>query len=252
MSERAIGHYERKQFGCKSRVIAWSHQSRFKMALKLVGSDFERSLLDYGCGDGIFCERVAPLFRETVGADIAADQLQDCQQRLAHVAKLKFHHVSELRELYPAGHFDVVTCMETLEHCLEEVADKVLADLHWLCRPQGKVVISVPIETGLAFVAKWFFRKVAAWRGDTEYGFYETYPFRDAMRMIFAGVNTRFARPAYGSPESPYHSHYGFNWKLLRAKVSKHFEIERVVFTPIPLVRSLLNSQVWFVCRKGG
>src|SRR5437667_453676 len=50
----AEGHYARKQLRCKSRIIAWSHEARFRMAVSLAVSHARGKLLDYGCGDGTF------------------------------------------------------------------------------------------------------------------------------------------------------------------------------------------------------
>jgi hypothetical protein len=46
-----------------------------------------------------------------------------------------------------------------------------------------------------------------------------------------------------------YAGHKGFNWRVLRGELERRFAIERTAFSPIPWLRSLLNSQVWFVCR---
>ena len=56
MSE--IGKYEQKQIYCKSKIISWSHNSRFEFARRLVGPFSGLKLLDYGCGDGTFLKQV--------------------------------------------------------------------------------------------------------------------------------------------------------------------------------------------------
>jgi hypothetical protein len=67
----------------------------------------------------------------------------------------------------------------------------------------GTVVISVPIETGPAFLMKYFGRKFAAWRGLREYGDYETYSARDAARMVFANESSVVCLPAATVNDSP-------------------------------------------------
>jgi len=84
------GHYYRKQLGCKSRVIAWSHGSRFKMALNLLGESTEIRLLDYGCGDGTFLALASGRIREGCGADIAANQVAECRKRLGGISNIRF------------------------------------------------------------------------------------------------------------------------------------------------------------------
>jgi SAM-dependent methyltransferase len=244
----ANGHYYRKQLGCKSRVIAWSHRSRFDMGLRLIGAG-PRRLLDYGCGDGAFLALAAGRLQEGLGADIALDQVNDCQSRLAEFRNIRFCSVRELIGPAHDAAYDVVTCMETLEHCTTPVVEAVLQDLSRLVSPAGRVLISVPIEIGPTFLVKLVLRKVAAWRGLSDYRYYESYSLRDGLRMLFAGRTTVVERPVYGHPEAPSHSHYGFNWRALRERVREHLLIERTYYSPLGFLGGWVSSQVWFVCR---
>lgn len=241
----ADGHYYRKQLGCANPVIAWSHRSRFEMAVRLVGESASARLLDYGCGDGTFLTMTAPHVREAWGADVDAGQIEDCKKRLA---SLHFREVHELGA--DCDHrFDVVTCMETLEHCPAPIVETVLSDLRRLCAPGGRVFISVPIEIGPTFLIKMVLRNLAAWRGLSDYKHYERYPLGDALAMLFAGSGTTIDRPIYGEAASPFHSHYGFNWRGLRKRVMAYLRVERTLFTPIAAPGGLVSSQAWFVCR---
>jgi glycosyltransferase involved in cell wall biosynthesis/SAM-dependent methyltransferase len=242
------GHYYRKQLGCDSSVIAWSHRARFAVGLGLIGAA-PRRLLDYGCGDGTFLAMAADRIGTGCGADLDAAQTEDARRRLASFRNLRFCTIGELSAPTHASAYDVVTCMETLEHCTEDIVHLVLRDLSRLVAADGRVVISVPIETGPTFLLKLLVRKAAAWRGLSDYRYYESYPIRDALRMILAGKRGPIARPVYGGPASPYHSHYGFNWKALRENVREHLAIEATHFSPLGFSRGLASSQAWFVCR---
>jgi 2-polyprenyl-3-methyl-5-hydroxy-6-metoxy-1,4-benzoquinol methylase len=243
------GHYYRKQLGCKSWLIAWSHTSRFKMALKLIGNCSAKRVLDYGCGDGTFLAFASDRILEGCGADVAADQIADCQVRLRNHTNVRFCMVNDLNHSSYNASFDVVTCMETLEHCTKPTVELVLSDLARLCAPGGHIVISVPIETGPTFLAKYFARKFAAFRGLSEYRHYESYSVRNALKMIFASRRTQLERPVYGEDGPPYHSHYGFNWRNLRQCVSAHLHIDTTLFSPVGLPGGLFSSQAWFVCK---
>jgi SAM-dependent methyltransferase len=242
------GHYYRQQLGCASGIIAWSHRSRFRLALRLAGRAPGR-MLDYGCGDGTFLAMVADRIREGCGADIAPDQIADCRERLAAFTNLRFCTVAELADTSRDGAYDVVMCMETLEHCTDVAAEAVLRDLARLVSAGGRVIISVPIETGPTFLLKTVIRKLAAWRGLSDYRFYESYTLRDAFRMLLATRSTALDRPVYGEPDSPFHSHYGFNWRATRERVATHLRIERTVFSPLGLLGGVVSSQAWFLCR---
>jgi len=215
----------------------------------LAGTGPEQKLLDYGCGDGTFLGLVSDQFRECWGADIALDQIEDCRSRFREIPNVNFCGVSDLRGEEHTHAYAVVTCMETLEHCTEPVIDIVLEDLIRLCSPSGKVIISVPVEIGPTFLFKYAIRKLAAWRGLSEYRCYETYTPLNAARMIFSTRNTVIPRPVYGPPGSESHSHYGFNWRRLRQRVAQSLLIERVAFSPLGFLGGWVSSQVWFICR---
>ena len=245
------GHYYKKQLDCKSRVIAWSHRSRFETALRVVGKA-PRSLLDYGCGDGTFlamiAEGVEEGVEEGVGADIDRHQIEDCRSRFAAFPNLEFRMIEELTGPAFDGHYDVVVCMETLEHCPTDVASVVLKDLARLVSSEGKVIISVPIEIGATFLIKLVVRKFAAWRGIGDYRYYESYSVGNALRMIFASERTQVERTIYDTPFGSSHSHYGFNWRVLRAAIGNVLEINHVHFSPLGFLGGVVSSQIWFVC----
>lgn len=244
MSAVAEGHYYKKQLGCQSGVIAWSHRARFVRGLKLLGANPGR-VLDYGSGDGTFLGMASPHIAEGLGADILENQVKDCQQRLAEFKNIRFCTIPELAGR--GAEFDVVTCMETLEHCTAPIVQVVLKDLARLVKPTGRVIISVPIEIGPTFPFKYVIRKLAAIRGLSDYRYYESYSLKNMMKMIFATKGTKLDRPEYGDP--PTHSHYGFNWRALRETVRGHLDVERTLFTPLGFLGGFVSSQAWFVCR---
>ena len=63
------------------------------------------------------------------------------------------------------GAWDVVTCMEVLEHCLEAERRADHRRAARLFAPGGPIVISVPIEIGPSLAGKQFFRALAGLRG---------------------------------------------------------------------------------------
>src|SRR5215831_12911249 len=122
------GDYARKQIYCPSGLVRWSHGSRFELARALVAPRAGGRLLDYGCGDGTFVAMVHADFAETVGLDVDPRQLNDAAARLGHLPGLRFGLTpppsgarlpATAFQLPAAGVWDVVTCMEVLEHCLE-------------------------------------------------------------------------------------------------------------------------------------
>jgi SAM-dependent methyltransferase len=244
------GAYARRQLFGGFRLLRWSHGSRFRVARALVAPHAGTRLLDYGCGDGTFLSMVRDLFPTAVGAEVDAALAADAARRFAAHAGLRFVHTSTL-DGEPAGSFDVAVCMEVLEHCTPDAADRVIADLRRLVAKDGTVIISVPVETGPALVGKQLYRRLAARRGLEGYRDRETYTARELSTMLVAGGGTSIPRPVYRSTfpsgeANVYHGHKGFNWRALRRRLGDDFIVRRTRFSPVPLLGPLLNSQAWF------
>ena len=250
------GHYARKQIFSRNRLVAWSHSSRFALARRLVAPYAGGRLLDYGCGDGTFVALVHDLFPDVMGADIEPGQVTECAERLASLRGLRFSTTNALTDGTDTARYDVVTCMEVLEHCPDDIREGVLDNLRRLCTDRGVVIISVPIETGPSLAAKQAARAVAALTGLREYRGRERYSPREFVKMLFAGSGTRISRAesTWTLPDGQvvrFTGHKGFNWRALERSLRTRFVVERSLYSPMPLMGPWLNSQVWFVCRPG-
>ena len=251
MNDRlASGDYARKQIYCPNRVVAWSHGSRFRLAADLASFAAGGRLLDYGCGDGTFMAMTHGRFAEAVGADIDAAQLAECRRRLSDLPGLSFVRTLDLNGPQHDGAYAVITCMEVLEHCVDAERVRVLDHLRRLSAPGGRLVISVPIEIGPALAGKQFFRAFAAWRGQGDYQYRETYSPRELLAAALARPDLARAQYTVQTPSGPleYCGHKGFDWRILEREIAARFVVDRRLFTPLGPLGPLLNSQVWFVC----
>jgi SAM-dependent methyltransferase len=244
------GDYARKQIYCRSRVVAWSHGSRFDLARKLVAPRAGGRLLDYGCGDGTFVAMVHADFREALGVDVDPGQTAECAARLGHLPGVRFGLARDLGPDDRAG-WDVVTCMEVLEHCLEPERRRVLDELARLAGPSGLVVISVPIEVGPSLAGKQFFRALAGLRKLGDYQHRERYSPIEVMRSV-AGLSVERVPFEGDGPDGPYryYGHKGFDFRELEREITERLTIVCRTFTPLPIMGPLLNSQAWFVCTR--
>ena len=246
----ASGDYARKQIYCPNRVVAWSHGSRFRLAARLAATAAGGRLLDYGCGDGTFLALTHGTYSEAVGADVDAAQLEECRRRLGDLRDVRFVRTADLADPAYAGPYDAVTCMEVLEHCVDEERVRVLDDLRRLTSPSGRLVISVPIEVGPALLGKQFFRAVAAWRGQGDYQYREKYTPGELVAAALSRPDLVRAEYTVDTPSGPlrYCGHKGFDWRILEREVRARFTVEQRRFTPLGPLGATLNSQVWFVC----
>ena len=103
-----------------------------------------RTALDVGCGAGLLAEPLARLGARVTGLDASADLIAAAQQH-AHASVLEIdYRAGELAKL--EGQFDLVTCMEVIEH----VADPAVF-VNLLARrlaPDGLLILSTPNATG--------------------------------------------------------------------------------------------------------
>ena len=101
-----------------------------------------KGVLDVGCGGGILAEALARRGATVTGIDMADKPLQVARLHLQEsLLKIDYKKVSadELAAEFP-GHFDVVTCMELLEH-VPDPAGMVRACAQ-LAKPGGRVFFS--------------------------------------------------------------------------------------------------------------
>jgi|SRR5471030_2635276 2-polyprenyl-6-hydroxyphenyl methylase / 3-demethylubiquinone-9 3-methyltransferase len=99
-------------------------------------------VLDVGCGGGLLCEALTRAGAHVTGIDLAPGMIEVARLHAA-AENLKIdYRLASAEELAAAapGEFDVVTCMEMLEHVPEPAA--TTAALARLLRPQGALFIS--------------------------------------------------------------------------------------------------------------
>ncbi len=250
------GHYARKQLFCKDGLISWSHRRRFEMALRLIRESGGRRMLDYGCGDGTLLtmalDRDASCgILEAVGAEVGLDQIDDCRRRLGALNAVSFVAIHELdADRYRAA-FDLVLCTEVLEHVVDRQC--ALNRFRRVLAPGGHLIVSVPVETGFPLLIKQIVRTIAGWRGLGDYPGIHPYSWGDLRRSIFASEQQHIIRPVHGAADGhPFHDHKGFNWKVLRTEISMHFDIQRILTSPLSSGGAQLASQIWFVARQRG
>jgi 2-polyprenyl-6-hydroxyphenyl methylase/3-demethylubiquinone-9 3-methyltransferase len=102
----------------------------------------DKDVLDVGCGGGILSEAMAQRGARVTGIDLSEETLRVAQLHLLE-SLLSVHYeradIEEFAALHPAA-FDVVTCMELLEHVPQPAG--MVAACARLARPGGKVFFS--------------------------------------------------------------------------------------------------------------
>lgn len=245
------GHYARKQIFSRDRLIAWSHRRRFDTGVALAKAFAGKRLLDYGSGDGTFlalCMLTADAPAIGVGAELAQEAVNDCQARYRDEPRLRFVRVADLDQPAHIGQYDAVFCMEVLEHVVDWNPE--LDRLERLLAPGGRLIISVPVETGLPLIAKQAVRRLAGWRRVGDYPGTGSYSLTELAASVLAGPRQHITRPVFDVGRGPIHDHKGFNWRVLEARLHRQFAIQHVLASPFSRLGPHLATQAWFVCRQ--
>src|SRR5262245_21881794 len=112
------GFFARKQVHGSNWPISRSQRRRYQTGLRIARQLAGRRILDFGCGDGTFLALLmsmpgAPEL--AVGAELDPRDVLQCQRRLGRRG-LTFCHQPETEEPAHQGRYDVVFCLDVLEH----------------------------------------------------------------------------------------------------------------------------------------
>ena len=115
------------------------------------GSLAQLAILDVGCGGGLLAEAMARQGGRVVGLDLAAELVEVARLHALEAGVSVDYRVesAEQHARDAAGRYDVVTCMEMLEHVPDPQA--VVAALAILVRPGGHVFVSTLNRTPRAY-----------------------------------------------------------------------------------------------------
>src|SRR5215471_17019192 len=192
-----------------------AHNSRFEVAAQLVSGE----VLDYGCCDGHFSR-------------IASDRaiFTNYEPMANNAPKNGIPYVASLDALN--RQFDCIACLEVLEHLPDSQIDSFFQDVQRLLKPNGKVIISVPVMIGPVGFLKILLRH--SFSGHSiPMAFRHLICILPKERPIGDGVL----------------EHEGFDYRVLRDRIRAVFVSVDELATPIRVLPTWLNSQALFVCR---
>jgi len=113
---------------------------------------FGKTVIDIGCGGGILAESMARAGAKVTGLDMASDSL-DVARLHALESAVSVNYLQATAEEYATEHgqrFDVVTCMEMLEHVPEPMS--VIQACADLAKPGGTLFFSTLNKTWKAYL----------------------------------------------------------------------------------------------------
>lgn len=126
------------------------NQTRLDFILEQ-GSLLGLNLLDVGCGGGILCEAMAEHGAKVCGLD-AEKQVIEVAKAHSQSHNLAIDYVcSSLEDYQPHQNFDVITCMEMLEHVAKP--ELIMERCHSLLKPGGLLFLSTINKTLKAYAS---------------------------------------------------------------------------------------------------
>jgi 2-polyprenyl-6-hydroxyphenyl methylase/3-demethylubiquinone-9 3-methyltransferase len=112
-----------------------------------------KNILDMGCGGGILTESLAKAGAITTGIDMSVDAINIAKQH-AEKSSLTIHYEKTCIEDFAeknSGAFDVITCMEMLEHVPDPSA--IIQAAAQLLKPNGTIFFSTINRNPKAFLS---------------------------------------------------------------------------------------------------
>jgi len=110
-----------------------------------------RTVLDIGCGGGLMAEAMAARGAKVTGIDLSEGALKVARLHLKESGRqVDYRHISaEAIAAEQPSHFDVITCLEMLEHVPDP--GSVIRAIAAMLKPGGQVVFSTLNRTPKAF-----------------------------------------------------------------------------------------------------
>ncbi len=194
------------------------------------------SVLDLGCGDGTWLRHVAPRIHRGLGIDLGWSNAEAHWSGPEHI---EFRAEDFMSSDLAGEQFDLVTCLETLEHCANpaEVLDRAVG----LVRSGGRVGVSVPIEHGPSLLLKELTARAIGYARTKDPNSRWSWP--EILRASIGDIRL----VARERSKTTALTHKGFDYREVVRAFRERFSDVRVVGSPFPLLRFACNVGVIMV-----
>lgn len=209
---------------------------RFRVALGLAQRYMlqpdPQNLLDFGAGDGHFAvmlrrtfpTAVVDAFDPTPSMHSLLSEKSNTDSGISPVAR-----VENLRREY-----DAIFCLEVLEHLQDESILRAVDVWRAHLKPNGVIIVSVPIETGMGGLLKNIIRFFIS----------ESHAYRRTVKDI---IKSTLGMEVKRSDEAYINSHFGFSHARLKRLLKENGAIfHKSQYSPIPWA-GRNNSQCFWV-----
>lgn len=197
--------------GDPNPIKRYLQRRRFYDALSVVKDQKPNYIIDYGAGNGQFF----PMLNEKY------PQAKDLKGQSA----------------------DVIFCFEGLEHLPPKPLDEAISNFARLLKPDGVLVVGIPIETGpIAYIK-------GAFRAQRRPNDFDADPMRIKQAAQGKIAFDRFQAP-FGDGLSYYPHHLGFDYRDCLKSFEEDFVITRKMSSPFGLLPPEFNTELTLTLKK--
>jgi len=236
------GRYADLTVNDRNPVKRYLQRKRLRDSLFAVTIDGQ-AVLDLGGGDGELARLLSSSHRP--GRVVCYEPMSDLRrQAQANLAALPGVEVIGALDALAHSSFDVIFCLEVLEHLPDRELGEVLDSARLLLRPAGRLVIGVPNEIGIAALLRALFRWSRGVRN------FDTDP-RHVLQAVLGRPPRNREAVDLDDGRRYYRRHMGFDYRQLEARLGGHFRILRRYGSPCRWLPVWLNFEAYFVCTHG-
>ena len=218
----------------KIKIANYFHWMAIKYAANLVEPS-EGTVAEIGCGEGYLIPTLSKHFNKIVGIDKSERMLNSARNYFLfqNVDYLNDDIASPYSRQLMKDKYNWVICLETLEHIPQW--DIALHNMFRMLLPEGRILLSIPVEIGLPLLTKEIARYFSYGKGS---GWQLDYFIRKV-----AGSKSTINRENYGS-------HMGFDYREVVDFINKipYININHISFFPIN--SKYFGLRVYIVAQK--
>ena len=220
-------------YNAQNPLQRFSHRRRFHNAIAAIPVNDNIRLLDFGCGDGLFLNKLKEVLNNKTAF------LMGYEPFMSPIHNNAVTITAAWEAVVKEAPFNYITCFEVLEHFDENLQRETLKKIAQLLDDDGVLIVSVPIEHGFSSIAKNVVRRFTCPKSERH-----LYSIKNIMAACF-----KKKLPQYRTGSS-YLSHLGFYHTDLEKLFLDDFVIEQKYFSPFASLGSQLNAQVFYKLKK--
>jgi len=126
----------------KNFLVRKIFQNRIKTAYKMT-SFTDKTVLDYGCGSGIFLESLSEEISKGIGLDLDIE----IAKKIITSKNITLTQIKNESDVLQFTNIDIITSFDVLEHVHN--LDSLVEGFNQILRPEGFLIISGPSENSL-------------------------------------------------------------------------------------------------------